>query len=152
MSEFAQQVSLEKLDQYTIHGVPAERIAYVWAQVAPMFHKLEQDEFSLNDVHRLLLDRALQLWLVYKNLEVVAVVTTEIIVYPRRKSVKILFAAGAEAAHWLHLIRDIVIPWGKSQGCSAIEIEGRPGWEKLINKTFGEGWAQKRYVVFKGEI
>lgn len=146
------QVSLEKVDHYTLRGVPAPYVGLLWTQVSEFLHEMPTEDYTLSDIFNLILDRKIQLWTVYRGVEMVAVFTTEIVIFPRSKVLNVLMAVGSEINGWFHLFRDVVIPWGVSQGCSAIEIQGRPGWEKLIDRTFPKGWAQKRSVVMRGQI
>jgi hypothetical protein len=56
-----------------------------------------------------------------------------------------VFCAGQNPGHWLgHL--DGIATWARAQGCAALELQGRPGWERLL-----EGW-EKTHVLLRKRI
>jgi hypothetical protein len=60
---------------------------------------------------------------------------TEIVVYPRSKALHV-FLAGGEMAELITMIDSAVI-WGRAQGCNAMTMAGRKGWEKVLAR---QGW------------
>jgi hypothetical protein len=72
----------------------------------------------------------MQLWPTLK-----ACAVTEIVVYPRKKVLHVFLAAGD-----LDQITDaigVVEDWGKAQGCESLTMNGRYGWQRVLNKR---GW------------
>jgi hypothetical protein len=57
---------------------------------------------------------------------------TEILVYPKKKVLHVFLAGGK--------MRDIVemhypaAEWGRQQGCTAMSIAGRKGWQRVLKK------------------
>jgi hypothetical protein len=64
-----------------------------------------------------------------------AAVITQITVYPRKKVIH-CFLAGGNMETIIELEKDVV-RWGKSQGCQAITLVGRPGWAKSFLNDIG---------------
>ena len=72
----------------------------------------------------------MQLWVAFDNDGLCAMEVTQIINFPRKKVLMLVFTAGRRAENWLHLIDELKI-FAKQHGCTSIEGYGRPGWEKL---------------------
>ena len=95
---------------------------------------------------RLLLAGRMQLWAVVGE-AIEAIVLTEIAEYPRRRLCRVLAAAGAGRARWLHLLGTIE-EWARAQGCTAIEPVARPGWERALAPL---GY-RKTHVILEKEL
>ena len=70
-----------------ISGIPSDRINEVWEDCEPyieMGNGKSRDEMSVMDIYKRLSEARMQLWLVFDdNREIISVLTTEIIEYPR---------------------------------------------------------------------
>jgi hypothetical protein len=74
-----------------------------------------------------------------------SVVITEILEYPRKRTLNIFLAGGdlSEIEHMAPLILD----WGKTQGCVDACFIGRPGWERsFLSRT---GWTKANMIVLE---
>jgi hypothetical protein len=74
-----------------------------------------------------LLNGHMQLW---PNENACAV--TEIVVYPKKKVLHV-FLAGGKMSEILDM-HPSAAEWGRMQGCTAMSIAGRPGWERVLKK------------------
>jgi len=92
---------------------------------------------SFDDVKAAILDGTMQIWPAPRGVAV-----TEIIVYPRAKSLHVFLAAG-EMDQLLDMI-DAAMHWGRSQGCTAMSMTGRFGWQKVLAK---HGWKPKHITL-----
>jgi len=81
------------------------------------------------DVFHGIIEGRMQLWPAPEGCLV-----TEIIKYPR-KTVLHIFLAGGKLEQLTDMHSDVV-GWGKQQGCTALTLAGRRGWEKAL-KNFG---------------
>jgi hypothetical protein len=136
-----------------IEGVPYQNLEFVWEEVAPLIKEVEHPGFTLDDVYKAIMHRNFQLWIVLdEEHRLIAALITEILVYPQLRSMRIVFGAGARAKDWLPKLSELVFPWAKAHGCSYVEIEGRPGWQKLVNAAFGSDWARPQSVVLRGKL
>ena len=76
----------------------------------------------------------MQLWIAVDRSEperIEAVCVTEIVSYPRERRCGLVFCAGDESGRWLHHL-DAIADWARGQGCAALELQGRPGWERRL--------------------
>jgi hypothetical protein len=87
----------------------------------------------------------LQLWVAYdkEKQEVLSGAVTEVAVFSTRKVGRVLLAAGRNLNQWKAFMGRLE-EWARAEGCSAIEIIGRPGWGRvypdyeLIEHTFSK--------------
>lgn len=129
---------MECSDRITAFGVPSADIEKAW----PLFKKLIDDaclrsngKFIGDDIKKSLISRDMQLWGVSDGKKILAAVVSEIVNYPRLKACRVLIGTGENYENWARYIQ-IVETWGKSQGCTLIELITRPGWKKPM-KEFG---------------
>lgn len=73
-------------------------------------------------------------------------VVTEIVVYPQKKVLNV-FLGGGELEELAGMHGD-VIKWARAQGCTAVSISGRKGWERAFRRY---GW-QPLHVTLTKEI
>ena len=57
---------------------------------------------------------------------------TEVLVYPRKKVLHVFLAGGKMSA--ILDMQDSAAEWGRQQGCTAMTIAGRRGWERVLGK------------------
>lgn len=62
-------------------------------------------------------------------------IVTEIIVYPRRKVLHVFLGGGTLAE--IMDMHDDVAAWARAQGCDALTMAGRRGWQKPLATA---GW------------
>lgn len=75
-----------------------------------------------------------------------SVVVSEIVQHPRQKLLHFWLAAGhlEELERMLPMLEQ----WGKEQGCTAVTLSGRKGWEGVSFLKAG-GWKPKLVVMMK---
>lgn len=81
---------------------------------------------DFDDVVEAVLKGNMQLWCADD-----AAAVTEIIVYPKKKSLHV-FLAGGNMDTLLEMYKSAEI-WGKQLGCDAFTIAGRKGWQRVFN-------------------
>lgn len=91
------------------------------------------DGITADDLYQSILLNKVQLWALH-NGNLSAVMTTEIINYKYKKSVRIITVTGKDSENWLDVLIDTISRWGAENGASSIEFIGRRGWEKLLTK------------------
>ena len=69
---------------------------------------------------------------------------TEIVVYPQKKVLHIFLAAGE--LDQLFDGAESMAEWGRKQGCVALSMSGRLGWQRVLK---AHGWEPKRVVMEK---
>lgn len=95
---------------------------------------------TFEDVYESVLLGHMQLW---ENGDSMAI--TEIVVYPRKKTLHIFLASGTMEG--VQAMLQSAEEWGKLQGCEAVTFAGRKGWRKVMNKR---GFRETLTVMEKG--
>lgn len=125
------------MSEFRVRVIPVALVDRFWPH-AEAYIKRALDhtsgEFLLEDIHRFSRDGLIQLWLVSEGNRIVGAVTTETVIYPRRKHVRIITLAGTKAPEWTHLVDTIVADWAKSEGCDAVEAFVRKGYVPTLTK------------------
>ena len=85
---------------------------------------------TFEDVQELVATGKAQLWPGNASVGV-----TEIVVFPRKKTLNCWLAAGD--LDELLVMMDFAKEWGAAQGCDAMTMSGRMGWQRVLNK---HGW------------
>lgn len=92
------------------------------------------DRFEYEDIEDLyddVLNAHRQLWLVFKDGEVVASVLTAIKEYHGKRYGVLTHAGGRGAEEWARIVNPIG-EYFKSEGCQTFQIVGRRGWMKYL--------------------
>lgn len=87
-------------------------------------------------------------WVVIKNGDIVAFFATEAVQCPLRKVLIVRFGAGNNIAHYIGLVIDTLEQHARDNGCSSVEISGRMGWLRALDK---HGY-EPAYVTLSKEI
>lgn len=119
-------------------AVPSTHVAFVWLEVAPLLSPAIEaaNEMTIDFVYEQLLERNLQLWVACSRETglIVAALTTEIVVYQKRKAVRLMHVGGDDFPTWKdHL--DWIGTWGLAQGATTIEAYCRPGVRKMLEEN-----------------
>ena len=130
-------------------GIPSQEIDEIWDACLPFIElasKKGQEEMSAKDIYNFCKDAKMQLWIVFdSDAEIKAVVTTEIVNYPRKKVCRVVTLGGEEIDNWLHSI-SVIEAWAEEKGCHAIETFCRKGFIKKLEKY---GYEQTYTVLGK---
>lgn len=138
------------MEDIQLIGVPYSSVDEVWQKVQPLLQKgidYGDGELDVKDILKFLLDRAMQLWVLYNYTEDVIVMAsvTEIIHYPQRKYCRFVTLGGERVDDWMSYIADIEL-WAKSQGCDSMEAYGRRGLAKKLEQV---GYTNQYVVIRK---
>lgn len=127
-----------------LYGVAPEAVEEVWEQVSPILVKSLQyadGKYSLESIKRALLRRDMQLWMYVRD-GIKACGVTQVLKYPEKKVCVVMFAAGEALSEWINF-DSLIEEWARDNQCDAIEIYGRPGWERVL------GWERIHVVIRK---
>lgn len=131
--------------------IPHEHTLTVWPQVAEMLDKAAKttdgrfDKLSILDE---LMERTIELWIVYEDKEPVAALTTRVVPYKGFKTLSIDWVGGHKMSGWLDNVMDTLKSYAKDQGCSRLEGRGRAGWKRVLGRY---GW-KPDYVAYELEL
>ena len=135
-----------------ISGIPSERIDEVWLECEPyieMGNGKSRDEMSVMDIYARLSEARMQLWLVFDdNKEIISVLTTEIIEYPRKTMCRIVTLGGQDLDLWAEQLLETLEEWALENGCVAMETVCRKGFIKKLER-FGY---ENAYTVLVKEL
>lgn len=132
-----------------MYGVMSTHIDVIWEDVFEYLEKaiLHSDgKYKIEDIYTSLKERDMQLWVAFDNDGVCAICVTQLIKYPQKKVMYMLFIAGREAINWLHLTDDLA-QFARDHGCESIEGYGRPGWEKILPEGF-----KKIHTIYRMDL
>ena len=127
---------MDKTTKTYVLGVPSHGVDEVWEQ-CESFIKLAyekgQAEMTTEDIYHFCKDQKMQLWIVHERARIKAVVTTEIVDYPRKKVCRIVTLGGAGIDKWINCI-SVIEEWALSYDCVAMETFCRKGFIKKLEK------------------
>ena len=122
-----------------ITGINSKTIDMVWEDCVPFISKAEkfsQAEMKAEDVYGKIKDQDMQLWVVFnEETEILAVITTELVNYPRKKVCRIVTLSGDFMDDWVEYI-SVIEEWAIENNCEAMETFCRKGFKKKL-ETFG---------------
>ena len=119
-------------------GVPHDMVDDFWSESLPWIEsalKHGHGEFEADDIHDALVNKDMQLWVIYEKPKnnIVLVVVTQILDYPRMKVCRIVVLGGESHLLWETKLF-ILEEWAKEQGCKRIEAYCRDGLQKKLEK------------------
>lgn len=130
-------------------GIPSQEIDEIWEACEPYIElgaKKGQSEMTSKDIYNFCKEAKMQLWIVFDSeSNIKAVVTTEIINYPKKKVCRVITLGGQEIDNWLHSI-SVIEAWAEENGCHAMETFCRKGF---IKKLEHYGYEQTYTVLGK---
>ena len=118
-----------------IRPIPSAEVIAEWPNVVEHLRKVPRPGYELEDILARLVARDAQLWIAGDP--VMAAVVTELNQLPRQLVCTVWLCGGENVLKWWEPMKSTIIKWAKDNGCSAVEIIGRPGWERLlkVNRT-----------------
>lgn len=116
--------------------ISTEQVSGAWPAVKHFVERaLEHGlgRLGVDDVEAQLREGGMQLWTLITSEgepEVLAVLVTEIIDYPSKRVLDLAFMAGDRMDLWLAALPALEA-WAVTQGIDQVQIQGRPGWERV---------------------
>ena len=108
-----------------------------------------RDEMSVEDIYKRLSEARMQLRLIFDDdREIISVLTTEIIEYPRKTVCRIVTLGGQELDLWVEELLNTLEEWALENGCVAMETVCRKGFIKKLER-FGY---ENAYTVLVKEL
>lgn len=117
-----------------LYGIPSTAVDAVWGEVRPWIEdacKRSRGKFDADDIKTGLLNRDDQLW-IWKTETAYAVGVTRLVHYPKQMVCTIRIVTGRNAREWAAPAMQAMQEWAKAQGCAAMELQARPGWERVL--------------------
>lgn len=134
---------------YWVRGIPAPLVETFWHYAVPYIKRAldhASGEFEHTDLRKFCQERDMQLWLIARPGRVVGAGTTEIVVYPRRKHLRIVTLSGSEFEQWMPIADVAMEEFARANGCHALECYARRGFAKRLD---GIGYRLRHCALFK---
>lgn len=115
--------------------VPPNVVDQVWPKISGLIYvAMKKGQVgSFESIQNAILTGRVLVWVAWDgespNIEATAV--TELQSTEWRKVCCVLACAGAHMERWIHLLETIE-EYAKSEGCSAVRVIGRHGWQKML--------------------
>jgi len=136
--------------------VPPNEIQHVWHIVGPLLQKgidKSNGEYTLDDLYQFLVSDAMQLLVAVINDRIVAAINTEIVIYPRKRAVRLINAGGSHLQQWGPELWEFMEQMAQNNNCDLIEAVGRPGWMRFLKSVSKDkGQAVKSTVVISRKV
>lgn len=130
--------------------VPKEYIELVWDKIESYLDGAAEytyGRFNVEDIKEDLFNKDQQLWIAFddESEKVYGAVVTQILTYPRIKSLVMHFTGGIELPKWKAPMLALLQEFARNNGCAVIESYGRDGWEKV----FKDDGFKKRFMFYE---
>lgn len=115
-----------------VRGIQPHEVDELWPRLASLIERglrFAGGYFAPDDVRRSLIEGRRELWVDWPEMRCALI--TERIDYPLKRVLHVFLVAGRLPRDWRILWRGIE-RWASGEGCSAIEIRGRPGWARRL--------------------
>ena len=116
--------------------VNKEHIEHVW----PDIEKFVADaltyfpgRYTTDDIKNGFLNENRQLWIAVEDSVIFGVVGTHVVNYPQTRTLFMHFIGGNDGLRWKAPMLKVLQSFAKSNGCSRLEAQGRPGWKKIFD-------------------
>lgn len=121
-------------EEYGLFGIPAERVPFLWDSVCPYVQVAldrTEGEIGLSDIHKMILDREMQLWITVEDKRITGALVTQIIEYPQTKACRYV-TLGGDLHGDFSKIDAVITEWATYNGCDRLELVGRRGWVRAM--------------------
>jgi len=132
--------------------VPQQFVGPIWSQVEPLLGRLiakSNERFKAIDILHDLLVNKQQLWIIWdeeQDYKIIAMLTTEVFEYPRKRNLVAQNCAGSRLDEWFDDIYKSIENFAETIGCDGVEIIGRKGWVPSFKK---KGWKEEFVILSK---
>lgn len=136
---------------FTVTPVPVEHLMSVWGDIqAALEPALETaaGKVGLDDVFLAAVEKEYVVWLVLENDAIVAVFTTRVAQYPKRKALVVDWVGGKKLFRWIDAAMSAIKDQATRNGCEHVEGYGRTAWARALKR---HGFAPE-YVAYRMEL
>ncbi len=113
-------------------GVLSADVPKEWGFAKPLIAKgckYSRGKYRANDFYPDLLEGDMQLWI---NKPTAAAIT-EIKLFPHKKVCCVIVAGGRDINQFKEDLQ-VIEMWAKSEDCDAVQVVGRPGWQRVLKE------------------
>lgn len=118
---------------YNVSAVPTQMADEAWPAVVHLLQEALDLSFgySAEDVLAKIKQGMATLWVIEKDMQIVAACVTEIAVYPRCNSLFVWLLGGADFQQWKEALTSLEM-YARHNNCDYIEAVGRIGMKRLL--------------------
>jgi len=120
--------------------VPVEHLETQWQYIEPILNKavcLSPRKIDIKDVYEASKQGAYLVWTVEDEGEIIAVITTRMVFYPKGYALALDFVGGDKMKDWIELVLSTLEAHARHNKCIHMEGFGRKAWQRFIGKF---GW------------
>lgn len=124
------------MNNVPIHIAPLDSsvVGHFWPAAAPLIAAAlswSRDRWTLDSIKADLDSGDKRLWVVFRGKEMISAYVTVNTDFPEARVCTILACGGTDAASWVEQVLTGVESAAIAEGCTQVEIIGRPGWRRL---------------------
>jgi len=128
--------------------VPVDEIRNIWGDVSRHLEKAAEYTYGryeeIDILHECVINK-FNLWVAYREgPEYIGAACTEILKYPRKKALSVVFLSGDDFSEWMPEIDQKFVDFAKVMECDFVEACGRAGWERKVKKL---GWLKRFSII-----
>jgi len=115
--------------------VPPDHVFQCWDKVEKYLEGAAQythGRYEVGDILDCITDYDHTLWIAFDDEEIKGAVVTNIMTYPRKKYLSLVFCGGVELDEWKDDMLKLLQCWAYDNNCDGIEATARPGWLKIF--------------------
>lgn len=134
----------ETAPDHEILGVAPGAVGAVWPHVLPFIERSRAAVPAMVAARELAEDiraRAergvYHVWAVYRDQALIGAFVTSLDSYARLRVCTIQYLAGHDMDAWIDLLDATVCEWAAINGCAQVELRGRPGWGRKVERLGG---------------
>lgn len=131
---------------YKISVINKNEVEAVWPHVVEHLERavaFSDGELKTEDFLSFLLAEEMQLWVAVGDRECVAAMVTQIIVYPRKKILRVIAIGGRDMKIWMQNI-DMLENYALAMGCTELEAWTKRGFLRVL-----KDWKMSHIVIKK---
>lgn len=116
----------------TVSLPPFEVLVERWGEIAPMIARATIRTGCYEPIDLLLMAARgeMGIWLCMRGDEILAVLVSQVINYPRRRVLEMVAAGGGSMAAWRDIAVRTLDQHARALGCAHVACIGRPGWAR----------------------
>lgn len=116
----------------TVSLPPFEVLVDRWREISGMIHRATSRTGCYEPIDLLLMAARgeMGIWLCMRGDEILAVLVSQVINYPRRRVLEMVAAGGGNMAAWRDIAVRTLDQHARARGCAHVACIGRPGWAR----------------------
>jgi hypothetical protein len=117
-------------DEVTVYLPPIEEVVRRWSEIEPVLARATTRTGCYEPIDLLMMaaNGKAGLWLCKHGDEIDAALVTQVVIYPRRRILEVIFGGGNNLKRWVETAVEAIDQHASELGCSHVACVGRSGW------------------------